>query len=270
MQTTDQRTAIFMCLLLPMYAIYAGFTCIRIIAGHDVRPDLAVWAILGALVLLGATTARNSTLRARASRAREGGGLAASAYARLTDKPRRAGEVPEADWKPQAVAYDANVGYGLAAVATPPIPAIDNALAQAEHDYGADSLYVMRLRGEFVDKILQGDDKASFVTPPGNGDELLVEMVQELDDMLGDLLADPAGISPDSLRTIGRVWRDVCIALGIEQATYMHRDPQHWDAPSAEPECDCGGQDDDLHASHCMTRVAEVIDGKDVQQGSTR
>ena len=48
--------------------------------------------------------------------------------------------------------------------------------------------------------------------------------------MLGDAVDDPDGIAPESWRTIGRVWRDICIAHGIDQPTYMHRDPDHWDA----------------------------------------
>lgn len=83
--------------------------------------------------------------------------------------------------------------------------------------------FATEVPGEFV-----GVDEASFI-PPGNGDELLVQMVQELDDMLGAAIADPAGISPESWRTIGRVWRDICIALDIEQLTYAHRAPEAWD-----------------------------------------
>lgn len=286
MQTTDQRPAIALCLLLSMFAMYAGFVCIRIAAGHDVRPDLAVWAILASLVLLGASAARNASLRARASRAREEGGLGASAYGRLDIDPagagqavhraidarrwnspdcaghaqpmRRAGEATPDTWTSEGrdAALQANdrqlilsairVASGLSYNDENQAPA-KHLLRELAHRFGAAigfdgratpaevseaELLAIAAAGPGAEVYAgdEGDDEASIVTPACNGDELLCEMMQELDDMLGDAVDDPDGIAPESWRTIGRVWRDICIAHGIDQPTYMHRDPDHWDA----------------------------------------
>jgi hypothetical protein len=45
-----------------------------------------------------------------------------------------------------------------------------------------------------------------------------------------DLLSDPAGVAPEGRRTVGRVWRDLCVALGITQDTYAHLAPEEWEA----------------------------------------
>lgn len=69
---------------------------------------------------------------------------------------------------------------------------------------------------------------------PSGEESLAQEMAAELDDMLGAAIADPDGISPKSWHTIGRVWRDFCMELGIKQATYAHRAPEAWDPPPSD------------------------------------
>lgn len=368
MQTTDRAPLIAFCLLLAFTDLYACFLCFRLVMGQDVRPDVAVWSILATLVLLGASAARNSALRARASRARwdygpsplstpsdepkpypsdypaglfmrlrRGDGisraisgwidswsvrrqirasaLAKTAYGRLGDAGtgerrfstgadltmavasahcaghalpllRRAGEVSPDTWTSedrdarlqlsdrQLIQTARNLASGLSynddrqapvkhvlyelamrlsATTAPkteagplaaelsaagPIGAEVHAdddetekrafLALAERRYGPDSPFVQHLRGE-----AEGEDEASFVTPPrmpGDGDEMLVQIVEELDDMLGEAISDPEGIAPASWRDIGRTWRDLCQALGVVQPTYAHQAPDHWDA----------------------------------------
>lgn len=289
MQTTDQRPAIVLCLLLSMFAMYAGFVCIRIAAGHDVRPDLAVWAILAACVLLGASAARNTALRARASRARESGGLGASAYGRLdlleidlagvdlagvdqvlhkdlayfdhANHLRRAGEARPDTWTSegrdaalqasdrQLILSAIHVAGGLSYNDEHQAPA-KHLLRELAHRFGAAIGFDGRATPAQVDEAVQhaaglatasaemfevpefveveaGDDEASIVHPC-NGDELLCEMMQELDDMLGESAATLFVYAPDTWRAIGRTWRDICIALDIEQPTYMHQAPEHW------------------------------------------
>lgn len=343
MQTTDRAPLIAFCLLLAFSALYAGFLCFRLLMGQDVRPDVAVWSILCSMVLLGASAARNSALRARASRARwdygpsplstpsdepkpypsdypaglfkrlrRGDGisraisgwidswsvrrqirasaLAKTAYGRLGDAGtgerrfatgadltmavasahcawhalplrRRAGEASPDTWASedrdarlqltdrQLIQTARNLASGLSynddrqapvkhvlyelalrlsattAVAGAAVGPLGEAEIAAIAAVGPSGVFVDGTAGEAE------EDEASFVTPPpGNGDELLVEMVQELDDMLGDALGDPEGLAPESRRTIGRVWRDLCQALGVVQPTYAHQAPDHWDA----------------------------------------
>lgn len=239
--------------------------------GQDVRPDVAVWSILSAMVLLGASAARNAALRARASRAREGGGLGSSAYARLAEttkaridegRRRRWGEVSPDTWASEdrdaplrlsdlelmqiarslasGLSYNddrqapvKHVLYELAlrlsattAVAGAAVGPLGEAEIAAIAAVGPSGVFVDGTAGEAE------EDEASFVTPrmPGDGDEMLVQIVEELDDMLGEAIADPDGIAPASWRDIGRTWRDLCQALGVVQPTYAHQAPEHWDA----------------------------------------
>lgn len=271
MQTTARVPLTAFCLLLALTALYAGFLCFRLLMGQDVRPDVAVWSILSAMVLLGASAARNAALRARASRAREGGGLGASAYARLAEttkaridegRRQRWGEASPDTWAsegrdtPLTMSDDALISTArrlavflsynddqqapvkhvlnelalrlsaTTAVAGAAVGPLGEAEIAAIAAVGPSGVFVDGTAGEAE------EDEASFVTPrmPGDGDEMLVQIVEELDDMLGEAIADPEGIAPASWRDIGRTWRDLCQALGVVQPTYAHQAPDHWDA----------------------------------------
>lgn len=291
MQTTARVPLIAFCLLLAFTALYAGFLCFRLLMGQDVRPDVAVWSILSAMVLLGASAARNSALRARASRARENGGLGASAYARLAEttkaridegRRRRWGEASPDTWASegrdtrlrlsdrQLIQTARNLASGLSynddrqapvkhvlyelalrfsdtttsMIAAVPLSEAELAAIAAVGPSGVEVAYAgddaTARKREHIDGIeAEGEDEASFVTPrlPGDGDEMLVQIVEELDDMLGDAIADPEGIAPGSWRDVGRTWRDLCQALGFVQPTYAHQAPEHWDA-TPEHGCD--------------------------------
>lgn len=305
MQTTARVPLTAFCLLLALTALYAGFLCFQLLMGQDVRPDVAVWSILSAMVLLGASAARNAALRARASRSREGGGLGGSAYARLAETTkvridegrrrrwgestpsststnltenvllqasvamacsptlsRRAGEVSPDAWTSeerdaalsmsdqQLIATAQSIAHYLSyndsaqspakhvlnelalrfsattAVAGAAVGPLGEAEIAAIAAVGPSGVFVDGTAGEAE------EDEASPVPPrmPGDGDEMLVQIVEELDDMLGEAIADPEGIAPASWRDIGRTWRDLCQALGVVQPTYAHQAPDHWDA----------------------------------------